>query len=157
VTSSLLVGARTQCEVNNSKRQQLFEWLYWISDAIWIPARVSQCTANGSQNLNKWSTWLGKLIITMPLKSDCTQRTELEVGGKDVSALHNINYQSFLDEKCVIPWFKGDWWQSYIHKCRTIDELKFSWNFNWVKGWKWKCKQVNSRQMWIWFKCDWWK
>jgi hypothetical protein len=47
--------ARTQCRVNNSKRQKLFECLSWISAAIWILARVSQCIANGSRNLNNSS------------------------------------------------------------------------------------------------------
>jgi hypothetical protein len=47
--------AMTQCEVNNSKRQKLFECLRWISAAIWNPARVSQCTTNTSQNLNNSS------------------------------------------------------------------------------------------------------
>jgi hypothetical protein len=79
-TSPLLVGTRTQCEVNNSKHQKLFEYLYRIYASIWIPARISQCTANGWQNLKNWSRWLRRLIITMPLKFDCTQRTELEVG-----------------------------------------------------------------------------
>jgi hypothetical protein len=77
-----LIGARTQCEVNNSKRQKLFECLSWIYGAIWIPARVSQCTANGSQNLNNSSAWLRKVIITMSLKSDYTRQRELEMGGQ---------------------------------------------------------------------------
>jgi hypothetical protein len=37
VTSPFLVGARTQCEVNNSKSQKLFECFEWIYAAIWIP------------------------------------------------------------------------------------------------------------------------
>jgi RNA polymerase subunit RPABC4/transcription elongation factor Spt4 len=47
---------------------------------------ISQCPANGSQNLNNSSAWLGKLIITMSLKSDYTRRRELEVGGKEGSS-----------------------------------------------------------------------
>jgi hypothetical protein len=72
-----------QCEVDNSEHQKLFKCWYWIYAAIWIPARVSQCTDNGSQNFNNWSTWLWKVIITMSLKSDCTRRRELERGGGD--------------------------------------------------------------------------
>jgi hypothetical protein len=66
--SSLLVGARTQCEVTDSKRKKLFECLSWISASIWIPARISQCTTNGSQNVNNASAWFGELVITMSLK-----------------------------------------------------------------------------------------
>jgi hypothetical protein len=60
--SPLLVGARMQCEVNNSKRKKLCECLEWISASICIQARISQCTANGSQNLNTSSAWFGSLL-----------------------------------------------------------------------------------------------
>jgi hypothetical protein len=30
-------------------------------------------------------------------------------------------------------------------------------NHNSLKWWMWKCRWFNSRQVWIWFKCDWWK
>jgi hypothetical protein len=66
-TSPLLIGARTQCQVNDCKHQKLFDCSYRIYAPIWISARISQWTADESQNLNNWSTWLGKIIITMPL------------------------------------------------------------------------------------------
>jgi hypothetical protein len=128
VTSPLLVGARTQCEVNNSKRQKLFECLDWIYPAIWIPALVSQCTANGSQDLDKWSLWLGNVIITMPLKSDCIQRTELEVGqivfGAPISSrLKWSKWQWFISS-----WSKGSMLRRFtrnLTQCITRKHLPF--------------------------------
>jgi hypothetical protein len=69
----------------------------------------------------------------------------------------NINQKVVLNNKDLIPWFNWDWWQSYTHKCRTINEFNISWNRNSLKWWIWKCFRFNSCQKWIWFKCDWWK
>jgi hypothetical protein len=55
LTSALLVGARMQWRVNNSRRLKLSECFYRISAAIWIPVRVSRYTANGCENLNSSS------------------------------------------------------------------------------------------------------
>jgi hypothetical protein len=51
LTSPLLVRARTQCEVNNSKRQKLFESLEWLSAAI----------LDSGPRLSVYRQWIAKL------------------------------------------------------------------------------------------------